>query len=62
MQIYALLCSAFSSFSYLCIIIIMRAATLRNYNTSDQGPYDRNFLVRINNENFLRGATERNTR
>ena len=31
----------------------MRAATLRNYNTSDQGPYDRNFLVHINNENFL---------
>ena len=26
------------------------------------GPHDRNLFVRINNENFLRGATERNTR
>ena len=26
------------------------------------GPHDQNFLVRINNENFLRGATKRNTR
>ena len=26
------------------------------------GPHDRNFLARINNENFLRGPTERNTR
>ena len=26
------------------------------------GPHDRNFLVHINNENFLRGATERNIR
>ena len=28
----------------------------------NQGPHDRNFLVCINNENFLRGAIERNTR
>ena len=27
-----------------------------------QGPHDRKFLARINYENFLRGATERNTR
>ena len=26
------------------------------------GPHDRNFLARINSENYLRGATERNTR
>ena len=26
------------------------------------GPHDRNFLVHINNENFLRDATERNIR
>ena len=28
----------------------------------DQGPHARSFLARINNENFLRGANERNTR
>ena len=27
----------------------------------DLGPHDRNFFIRINNEKFLRGATERNT-
>ena len=27
-----------------------------------QGPHDRNFFARINNENFLSGANERNTR
>ena len=27
-----------------------------------QGSHDRNCLVRINNENFLRGVTEQNTR
>ena len=26
------------------------------------GTHDKNFLARINNENFLRGATERNIR
>ena len=31
------------------------------FNTESQ-PYDRNSLVCINNENFLRGATEQNTR
>ena len=30
--------------------------------TKPQGPHDRNFLVCITNKNFLRGATERNTR
>ena len=30
--------------------------------TIDLGPHDRNFLARINNENFLRCANERNTR
>ena len=29
---------------------------------TNQGPHDRNFLARSNNENFLRGAIERNTR
>ena len=29
---------------------------------TNQGPHDRNFLARINNENFLSGANERNTR
>ena len=34
----------------------------KNNHIVDHGPQDRNFLARINNENFLRGATERNTR
>ena len=29
---------------------------------ANQGQHDRNFLSRINNEDFLRNATERNTR
>ena len=28
----------------------------------NRGPHDKNFLALINNENFLRGATEQNTR
>ena len=29
---------------------------------NDQGAHDRNFLVRFNNEFFLKGANEQNTR
>ena len=32
------------------------------YHLCNLGPNDRNFLNRINNENFVRGTTEQNTR
>ena len=41
---------------------LMREANREEIVIRAQGPHDRNFLARINNENFLRGANERNTR
>ena len=50
------------------IIIIMKICgqfkekDYLNHVALNLGPHDRNFLVRSKNENFLRDATERNTR